>query len=483
MGKATPTSDHAEEPSKQVLVCRNCGRMSPEDSARCINCWSSHIRLAPVAEKEGRRLALPGYLGFLRRRYLRLILALALGLIIWRVAVAFDLGPLILSPPEASTSISASTGLQTWAQARRTPESTGFTPDPGPLSPSTVKWAYATSEPIFASPAVVGDRVYLTTGDGRGLALDRESGRLVWEYLTGVPSATTPAVAGDLVFFGLRNKRFIALNRETGELRWETDLGNPVLASAIVMDGTVYIGSTDKKLYALDAATGRTRWSFTKKGWIVSPVAFFDNSVAVASRDGVLHILEARTGRKRFVFDAGLPIMGGPAIAGDGVYFVSNRGTVWSVDRHTVSYPFERAWWTVRFNLYAWGFVPSVSGQKGTIWGNNVGARVVRSLAIANDTVYVADRNGKLHALDAGTGERRWTKELGTEISADPTVAGGTVLVGTDDGTLYGLDPATGEDNWTFKTGGKITAGPVVAGDTIYVASHDGVLYALTSGE
>ena len=212
-------------------------------------------------------------------------------------------------------------------------------------------------------------------------------------------------------------------------------------------------------------------------------MAYADNLVAVASQDGVVHILEASTGRKRLVFNAGFPILGGPAISGDAVYFVSNRGTVWSVDRHTVTYPFERAWWTVRGNLFAWGLLSDVPSQKGTLWGTNVGGRVLLSPAIANDTVYVADRNGNLYALDAGTGEWLWTKEVGTEITADPTVAGDTVLVGTDDGTLYGLDTATGEERWRFKTGGKITAAPVVVGDTIYVASHDGVLYALTGGE
>lgn len=439
----------------------------------------------PVAEQEGKRLNRRNgrWRRLLRSRPLLAGLALVLGLIFWGMVVVLDLGLLLSPPPEATTSVSASTAVQTWAQARRTPENTGFTPDPGPLSPGKVMWSYPTSSPILTSPAVVGDRVYLTTTDGRALALDRHTGQEVWEYATSVPSDTSPAVAGDLVFLGLRDTRFIALDRETGALRWQKDLGNPVLASPIVVDGTVFIGSTNNELYALDAATGRERWTFSTQGWIVSPVAYADGVVAVTSQDGLLHIVDAGTGRQRFVYDAGWPIMGGPAIHGDRVYFVSKRGTVWSVDRNGRTYPFERAWRTISFNLYAWGLITSISVQKGTLWVKNIGGRPGFSPAIAHDTVYVANTEGEVIALDADTGEERWVTDLALDITSDLIVAGNTVLLGAGDGILYGLDASTGEELWTFEMGDQFSATPVVVGDTIYVASHDGKLYALSNGE
>ena len=119
----------------------------------------------------------------------------------------------------------------------RTPENSASTQDQGPQTPVELQWTYSTARPILAAPAVVADRIYITTGDGRAVALERDTGQPVWEFPTLVPSDTAPAVAGDLLFFGLRNKRFVALDRATGELRWEKDLGNPVLASPIVADG------------------------------------------------------------------------------------------------------------------------------------------------------------------------------------------------------------------------------------------------------
>ena len=466
--------------SDRVLVCRFCGQVNDGALSHCSNCRLSLAGITTVHESEGRRLSRLIRLPDIRNRYIRygILLTLAIGLTVWGVLVFFEIGP---SPSKATTTVSAATGFQAWAQAGRTPDNTGFTPDSAPLSQLETKWTFATSQPITTSPAVLGDRVYLTTEDGRALALDRDTGRQIWEYHTDAPVYSSPAVAGDLVYFGLPSKRFVALDRETGVLRWEIDLGNPVLADPIVVDGTVYVGSTDSRLYALDAATGRKLWSYKTEDWIYARVAFVDDLVAINSRDGLLHIVDTKTGRKRFVYDSGWSMNGGPVIHEDKVYFMSNRGTVWAVDRNTITYPFERAWWTVRFNLYIWGALSSAPGQKGTVWGASVDGRAHSSLAIGHGMVYAATDKGGVFAIDADTGERLWSTDLGMSISSDPVVAGETLLVGTLDGTLYGLDAFTGQQLMTFKTDGEITASPVVVGDTMYVTSRDGNLYAVTS--
>ncbi len=418
---------------------------------------------------------------FVRRRPWTVGIALLLALILWWVTVSFNLTALFFPPPEATTRISAHAGPETWAQMRRTAQNNASTPDPGPQMPVEVRWTFNTDGPILAGPAVVAGRIYITTGDGRALALERDTGQPVWEFPTVVPSDTSPAIAGDLLFFGLRNKRFIALNRETGDLLWEKDLGNPVLASPVVADGTVYIGSTNRQLYALDVATGEERWTITVGGWIVAPVAYRDDQVAVASQDGLLHIVEAKTGRTRFVYDAGWPIMGAPAIHEDRVLVVSHRGTVWSLDWNSSTFPLERLWWAARVNLFVWGLLPSVPNQQGAVWASGIGDSVSLSPATAHDAVYVASAGGKVVSLDIDTGSERWATQLDEKITAGPIVTGNTLLVGSEHGTLYALDSFTGQEEWTFQTGGKISATPVVVGDMLYVASHDGNLYALSS--
>ena len=466
----------------QVRVCRFCGHINTGNSSRCNNCWLGLAGISAVGEAEGRRLAQLHRLRYLRSRILRLslLLALAIGLTAWGVLTFFELG---LPPSKPTTRVSATTGPGAWAQAGRTLENTSFIPHSGAPAPAEVKWTFETSKAIFSSPTIVGDRVYVTTEDGRALALDRETGRKAWDFPTGVISDSSPAVAGDLVFFGLRDSRFIALDRETGVQRWERDLGNPVFASPIVLDGTVYVGSADKRIYALDAATGRKLWSFKTEGWITSRVAYADDKIAVTSQNKVLHIIDTKSGRKRFVYDAGWPIAGAPAIREGKVYFAANNGTVWAVNLDTITYPFERAWWTFQLNLFAWGIIDDVAQQKGTVWGNNIGGRVSAGPAIAHDRVYLARRNGRVVALDADKGDELWSQNLGTIITAQPVVAGGTVLIGTRYGALFGLDAFTGEKLWVFETGGEISASPVVVGNMMFVASHDGKLYAARMSE
>ena len=218
-------------------------------------------------------------------------------------------------PPRATTSVSASLEPHTWALVRRTPHNSGFIPDPAPF-PHRVRWTYSTTKPLLASPAVVEHHVYLTTGDGRTIALDRHTGQPVWEYHSGWPSSSTPAVAGDVVIFAMRPGRVVALHRQTGARRWETDLRHPILASPIVVHGTVYIGAADKQLYALDAATGRQRWAFAAKDWIVSAVAYADDRVIVASQHSRVHVVGAETGRQRSRDGHGAAHRGRPSYPG-----------------------------------------------------------------------------------------------------------------------------------------------------------------------
>jgi outer membrane protein assembly factor BamB len=410
-----------------------------------------------------------------------MLLALIGGAAAWVVRAYFDQG---LNPPKPTTLMSASVEPGTWAQVRRTPQNTGFTPEAAPF-PHRVIWTYTTGRPLLASPAVVGNHVYLTTDDGRTLALNRRTGQLLWTYTSGWPSSSTPAVADQTVIFSIRPGRVVALNRDTGERRWETNLKHAILASPVVVHGTVYIGTADRKLHALDAGTGRQRWVFATRGWVVSAVAFADRRVVVTSQSSRIDVVGADTGRQRLVYNTGLGryIVAGPAIQGNRAYFGSLSGHVWAIDWQATTYPLERMLLFWKTNLYIWGVLSRPPVQKGSVWLKRIKGNIVHTPAIAHDMVYVTTTQGKVVALDAAQGTVQWMANLGVAITAAPTVAGTTVLLGTNHGVVYGLDAHTGKTLWDFKTTGKITASPIVVANTIFVASHDGILYAVGSPE
>ena len=282
----------------------------------------------------------------------------------------------------------------------------------------------------------------------------------------------------------LRPGLVVGLDRDTGEMRWETDLKHGVFSSPIVADGSAFVGAADSNLHALDIATGIERWVFSTNDWVVAPVAYADGTVVVASQGSLVYIVDAGTGRKRLQFDTGFQRFGGgPTIQDDTVYFSSDRGLIWAIDRTAKTYPLQRLLFHLKINLYVWQVIPEPPLQPGALWSRQVDGEIRDLLAVAHDTVYGATRQGEVFALDAATGTPKWSTGVGAIISTAPTVAGDTVLVGTKSGVVFGLEAATGESLWEFGIGHEIADSVIVVGGTMYVTSADGKLYAVTGAE
>lgn len=96
-------------------------------------------------------------------------------------------------------------------------------------------------------------------------------------------------------------------------------------------------------------------------------------------------------------------------------------------------------------------------------------------------TLYVGTDAGTLYALDADTGDVRWTASLGSAAST-PALAGGRLYVQTADGALYAL-PAGGcgaptcAPTWEAPAGGGTTQ-PAVAGGVVVTTSSEGLVQA-----
>ena len=465
-----------------VRVCRTCGHFNPaEGPDRCSNCFVHLTGVDPVSQESVEQRPRGRISRFLRRRPVVLLaLTLVLGFIAWRLFLLFDIGTTLFPPSQATTDISAGTGPQTWAQGRRTPENTGFTPDQAP-HPREIRWTFDTAKPLLAPPAVVEDRVYLSTVDGRTVALEGRSGRVVWEYRTGLLSGSTPAVVDDLVIFAVRPGLIVALDKETGSRRWEVDIEAPIYASPMVVEGTLYLGAGDHLLHAFDAMTGKELWTFDAQDWITGTIAYSDGRLVVTTLGKSIYLLDAKTGRERLFYDTGHMRSGEGAVIRDNrTYFSSNRGLLWALDLDARGRPFERKIWRIKIQLYFWRvFVDEYPIQKGNVWAHMLGGDLSFTPALAHDTLYLANTEGMVFARDTITGEERWTSDLGAEVTTSPTVAGQTVLLGAKDGRVFGLDAQTGAVQWSFQTGGEVSASPIVVGDTMYVVSRGGTLYAI----
>lgn len=99
---------------------------------------------------------------------------------------------------------------------------------------------------------------------------------------------------------------------------------------------------------------------------------------------------------------------------------------------------------------------------------------------IANNVLYVG-LNDKLLALDAYTGNTKWSYTMDGNVSANsaPAIAKGIVYVGTSNAKFYALDANTGSLKWKYDAiFGKIGSSPAVLNGIVYF-SVDKKLYAL----
>ena len=105
--------------------------------------------------------------------------------------------------------------------------------------------------------------------------------------------------------------------------------------------------------------------------------------------------------------------------------------------------------------------------------------------AANSDTVFAADHEGKISAIDVATGKRRWSTELDVPLSGGVGYSAGQVLVGSVEGEVYVLSAEDGSVLWTATVSSEILASPQSNGTVVAVQTIDNKLFAFdaTSGD
>ena len=100
---------------------------------------------------------------------------------------------------------------------------------------------------------------------------------------------------------------------------------------------------------------------------------------------------------------------------------------------------------------------------------------------VAGDTVYVPDDAGNVTALDAATGDHKWTFEADDSIRSDVAVDDKHVYFGGGpwDTTVYAVDRDTGVEAWSFDGVGDEVRPVAIDDGTVYAGSADERLYAI----
>ncbi len=463
-----------------LAICPGCGTQNPQSNVYCSGCRSTLERGARVSEKEARRilaaLARRGLGSRLRKRALQAILAVLV--VAWVSSIAYDIWN---HPDQPTTQIGAEAAPGDWPMFQRDLRHTGFVPNSTFRPRGETQWVYESDRAIVASPVVVEQVVYLTTrapNDHKIVALDADTGRRLWERPASAPVDRSMSVAGGLVFVTMRNGTVLALNSSDGTVKWELDADVPLFTTPTVHRGFVYVGTFDKRLLLLDAATGEVLWDRYVGFRVTSDPVVNDHVVAFRAQDNRVYILDALTGRQKMYYGT-RHIAGSLALSGDSLYTADIKGGLRALDWTKVLYPLETAMRTVRVNLFVWG-LGGFPGLKGNVWGRTrQGHSFLGTPAVGDGMVYAASRSGNVFKMGEFDGEPVWSYDMGAEPSKTVAVTAEYLFVGAADGKLHAIDVGTGEPELELQLDGAISAGPVIANDTLYVATLAGKLYAI----
>jgi eukaryotic-like serine/threonine-protein kinase len=347
------------------------------------------------------------------------------------------------------------------------------------------RWSFSTNARITSSPAVAKGLVYCSSYDGSFFAVDAVTGKLKWKFeiagerrftakhLHGsLPSGesmpdpfdvylSSPAVWNGSVYFGSGDGFIYSLNAATGELQWKFSTGDVVHASPAIAAGKLYIGSWDSYFYALDASTGKEVWRF-KTGddpdihnqvGIQSSATVSNGVVYFGCRDSNFYALDAGTGQKRWSYsNRGSWVVGSPVVQAGKVYFATSDSALFNVLDTETGALIE----TIKFQ---WPIFSSPS--------------------IANNILYLAGQDGKLHAIEMVSRKPAWvfqTEGSRKNLAAFSKPDGGPNYRAAFTSDFYD-DLLVGIGR--LRTAGTIMSSPVISGSVVYIGSSDGNLYAL----
>lgn len=194
------------------------------------------------------------------------------------MSVPFRLGIVLVA-----TALAASSEPVDWSGFRG-PNAAGVAegrPLPDKLDPQANALWRTPLPPGSSSPALTGDRIYMTAYEGEQLltfALDRETGRALWKraierprqeqtHALNNPASATPTTDGENVFAFFGDFGLVSYGPD-GEERWRRPLGpfhnlHGMASSPILADGKLIVvcdQDLDSFVMAVDPDNGETVW-------------------------------------------------------------------------------------------------------------------------------------------------------------------------------------------------------------------------------
>lgn len=247
-----------------------------------------------------------------------------------------------------------------------------------------------------------------TSRDGGLHALRWPSGREIWSDLDAAAVGVTPWGGDLLITCGLGGMGGLERRTLTGEQVWRFDTSSPAVTPPTVQRGQATFATREGWLHSVELKSGEERFRLQLGSVVAQPVAFH-NLLLLSERNGDLHAFDTE-----------------------------NHETLWSYDLEGELWASPVVWDRFVFAVSWAGVVYCLALATGDdLWTCDVGARITASPVLAGNVLYVVTEEGRLEALDAGSGARLFCDTVSmSPIQASPVIVGATLVVAALDGTV-----------------------------------------------
>lgn len=171
-----------------------------------------------------------------------------------------------------------------------------------------------------------------------------------------------------------------------------------------------------------------------------------------------------------------------PAIDGEKIYAIDYRGKLVAMNSKTGKKLWSKK--AVRPKLSWWGWIKSSLNLEDV----DPDWQVSAGLAVENGLILIGTYAGEVVAFHSDDGTELWRHQLPGEVLAAPHTNGNIVAVQTLNGKLFALDAKTGNRRWFYDNPPPVltlrgTAAPVVTDTTVYVGFSNGRLMAFNADD
>ena len=151
------------------------------------------------------------------------------------------------------------------------------------------------------SPTVIGDRIYAASSDGTLYVLNAKSGKKAQpEYEVGSAIASAPVIADGVLYLSTADGRLLALKADTYEPVWKStySIGDPIVGAPIIVGNIVYLQTLGNVIHAVAQGTGRRLWTYrVPRGIVPGAMSYAEGSLLIPNGNQLLS-LQPRSGSR-----------------------------------------------------------------------------------------------------------------------------------------------------------------------------------------